>query len=388
MKKVIIFTILSFSVSLIFSQNIRLTEKQWFVVEIGDTGGGNTIEIPKNRMYFPFTTLNFSHSGFIYSSNYLTKENCEKGFTAHINYDGNDLNASLNFNDITLINMVDNCTFDDVEMQNFMDLYVSFFNDFSSDTFNYFIMDVYGVDNLIIENTNGRRIWFTENPTDFTPTELTQKWYLHKTIINGIESIAPNGLQNGFANIELNIRNYYYENLENHLLDINQTFSTNSCHLTNALIDFDMANQEFYLYDLNATTESCDNSISQNFSDQYMNLFWSNLPGPFIYEINESNNLVITNVIGNKAIYGQFTLSVAENRLIDKVLLYPNPVKDFLNIGNEKIKEVKIYSEIGQLLGSFSISVIDLSSYNKGVYFIKLIFNSDYVKIKRIIKVE
>ncbi len=386
MKKTILLIFILANLLRVSSQDFRLTEKQWFAIEISDIDGGNSIEFPKDRINFPFTTLNFTLSGLTNSNNYLVREYCEKGFVAHVNY--NDSNTSFDFIDFTPINVTDNCNSDDVEMQNFMSLYIDFFNEFSFDTFNYFIMDVYGVDNLIIENSNGKRVWFTENPTEFIPEELAQKWYLHKTIINNVETIAPNGLQYGFTNIELNISNYFYENIANHILDLNQTFNTTSCYLTNALIDLDTVNQEFYLYDLAGTLDACGNSVSQNFSNQYMNLFWNNLPGPFVYEINDLNNLVITNAIGNKAIYGQFALSVANNTFTDDFLIYPNPVKDVLNIDKDKVISVAFYNEIGQLIGSYNDSIIDVSSFNKGVYFVKFTLKSGLIKTQKVIKTD
>jgi len=371
------------------SQNTRLTEKKWFVIEIADIGGGNAVELPKNYTNFPFASLNLynSVSGLASSNNYISKNNCEKGFVAHINYNNNNINGSFSFIDFNTIENVGNCNSNDDSMQNFMNLYIAFFENYSTDTFNYHIQDVYGVDNLIIENSNGRRIWLTENPFNWVPNDITQKWYLHKTIINGVETAAPNNLQNGFTTIELDILNYYNENVSGHLVNINQIFNSDACFGMSAIFDFNYTTQQFYLYDYTATLSECGNPISNNFSNQYMNFFLNHLPGAFSYEIN-NDNLIITNTTNDKAIYGRNVLSYDDNVTFEPKI-YPNPTSDYLYIDliNDKIDTITIFSVLGQRIKSSNTSIIDFSSLTNGVYIVNITTDKGNNYIKKITKI-
>ncbi len=87
--------------------------------------------------------------------------------------------------------------------------------------------------------------------------------------------------------------------------------------------------------------------------------------------------------------YDDSTASVSENE-IEGLSLYPNPIKDILNINSqEEITKLSIYNQIGQLVKtveplqtSFNV---DLSSLVAGVYVAKIESN-DKISSKRLIK--
>lgn len=68
----------------------------------------------------------------------------------------------------------------------------------------------------------------------------------------------------------------------------------------------------------------------------------------------------------------------------EKFSIYPNPVKDILNInGVGKIENVEIYNLVGQKMKSATASSkIDVSSLSKGVYLINIISNGQKQSIK------
>jgi hypothetical protein len=68
--------------------------------------------------------------------------------------------------------------------------------------------------------------------------------------------------------------------------------------------------------------------------------------------------------------------------------IYPNPTKGILNIKTNKETEVIIYNIAGKVIYSSTInnsSIIDISSFNNGIYLVKLT-DKDEVYVKRVIK--
>ena len=76
---------------------------------------------------------------------------------------------------------------------------------------------------------------------------------------------------------------------------------------------------------------------------------------------------------------------------MENVAIYPNPTTGNLFIESEKQISIAIYNQLGQLLLNKQITEsktqIDLSSFSKGLYFIK-INDGEKVKVKEIVKVE
>jgi len=74
------------------------------------------------------------------------------------------------------------------------------------------------------------------------------------------------------------------------------------------------------------------------------------------------------------------SLSVNEFKKSDPVKIYPNPVKDTLNIEYpDGVSHFKMYDISGKLLVEGSGTQVDLSNFQKGVYFIK-VQNSEAIK--------
>ena len=71
---------------------------------------------------------------------------------------------------------------------------------------------------------------------------------------------------------------------------------------------------------------------------------------------------------------------------IENILVFPNPVNDFLIIQNlENIKKASIYNSEGKLILSTKETIIDLSHLSHGIYYLK-IRSQNRTEIKRIIK--
>lgn len=80
---------------------------------------------------------------------------------------------------------------------------------------------------------------------------------------------------------------------------------------------------------------------------------------------------------GNATLTGdvQNTVLSTSELLNSEVLIFPNPVKDFLQIkGNLKIKNVELFNYLGQKMLSYELvdGKIDLSKLGKGFYLLKM----------------
>ena len=117
----------------------------------------------------------------------------------------------------------------------------------------------------------------------------------------------------------------------------------------------------------------------------------ANNDGYVSFKIKTKPNLVVGNTFSNSAnIYFDYnfpivtnnytttiqnSLGIQENNSINKISLYPNPVKDILNFKTEhNISKVEVYDIAGRILSSNSISEnkINLSDLKTGNYILKL----------------
>ncbi|WP_159023112.1 T9SS type A sorting domain-containing protein [Formosa sp. L2A11] len=91
--------------------------------------------------------------------------------------------------------------------------------------------------------------------------------------------------------------------------------------------------------------------------------------------------------------YTTGTLSLTEFDLENTIFIYPNPTTDYVNIKSnisEKIKFIKLYNALGQRVyyedaENKTDIKIDLSSFRKGIYFVKVSFESTRVITSKLI---
>lgn len=74
-----------------------------------------------------------------------------------------------------------------------------------------------------------------------------------------------------------------------------------------------------------------------------------------------------------------------ENRLSDRIQLFPNPSNAFVHIQALENLSYSVYSAKGSLLYSGNQEPIDLRTYPDGLYFLK-VFDGDEIAVKKIIK--
>jgi hypothetical protein len=128
--------------------------------------------------------------------------------------------------------------------------------------------------------------------------------------------------------------------------------------------------------------------------------------GFICYKIKPKNNVAVGDIVINDAdIYFDYNPAIATNTVQTQfanvlavndnfkdnndLVLYPNPVKNILNIDTSVTSyKIEIYSQVGQLLyESKDQDVIDFNNYNTGIYFIKIIDDQKNYITKKIIKI-
>ena len=76
------------------------------------------------------------------------------------------------------------------------------------------------------------------------------------------------------------------------------------------------------------------------------------------------------------------------------VSIFPNPSKDYMNvsISNSEFKSIEIFNILGEKITTYqlnntSLTEVDISNLNSGVYVLKIQDTSDKITLKKIIKI-
>lgn len=89
-------------------------------------------------------------------------------------------------------------------------------------------------------------------------------------------------------------------------------------------------------------------------------------------------------------VFEEKILSVKENNLENQIIIYPNPIKDILNIKTENsiLSTVSIIDFQGRevLTKSTNLNSINMSKFSSGVYFLKIKSDNNVSIFKKIIK--
>ena len=376
MKKILILILLVSSFKLM-AQHPDL-QQRWYVQSI--TINSVTTVIPNDPIELPYVYIQFFNttSGLLGSGNALSffPTNCNAGFNGHANYI--DINT-FEFIDFTISQDFTDCS---TEFIDFMNLYINFYNDEITEQFTYTITtETDNSKTLLVTNNNGDTVVYTNTFFNSASQELSNNtWYLHNLIIDGNDNIPPN-------NTEL------HEIPLNFYVDV---FSSEACSYLTGGNYFDYNLSQFYLYSIgtNYGLTLCNPTYPENniFTDLYIRDFYlTNMPGPFHYQLTTNNSiktLTITSENGDQAIYKNTVLSTQEytNSLVS---IYPNPVKDILNIdisNNKIVRNATIYNILGKELLHSTKKEIDVSKLTNGVYVVKIITNNNQVIVKNIIK--
>ncbi len=368
MKKALFILVLIMSFELFGQHPDLVFSTKWYVKSI--TVDSVETNAPSDLVYFPFAYTIFFGTG-----NYITSKNkrfvysdlvegwCDMGFNGHIQYSGID---TFSFSDFTLINNTDNCS---VDLQNFMNPYISIFTDGINNDFTYTISDLAdGTKELIITNFNGNSITYSNRFYNPTPSNLTTNyWYLNNLQIGGVANLPPN-------NLEL----LDYPAFMSFLGNQSESYDDGNIASRICIVDMQMYSlyfpsslNEFYFYDMTFGIAECSFADNISYRELYFNFFEHNAPGPFTYELtNNDTTLTITAPNGDYAVYGNYPVSTTDNTINTKMVLYPNPTTNTFKIETtQNIKKVEIYSVLGKLVQTYSKqTVYDISHLSSGVY--------------------
>ena len=230
------------------------------------------------------------------------------------------------------------------------------------------------------------------NTTDATPFDNNHE--LRQTVVNSPISNSKICLQgNSISTSKVGDYLYYVVRFENtgnsavtslvvkDLIDISK-FDIST------LVPIDGSQTFSTIISNNATVEFIFENINLSFDN-------GNNIGYVVFKIktlaNLENDAVITNVaniyfdynepiLTNTASTSVQNLKIQDNLLYEPVIVYPNPVKNILNIQDNNqivISSINIYNLLGQLVqtqfnSDGSIKSIDVSTLKKGLYFIRI----------------
>lgn len=92
----------------------------------------------------------------------------------------------------------------------------------------------------------------------------------------------------------------------------------------------------------------------------------------------------------NGGAYSLDTTLASETFDLEKIIIFPNPVKEVLHIENPnnlQVKQITIVDANGRILySSSSLSSIDFSGFSRGIYFLKTNFENGNLYLKKIVK--
>jgi hypothetical protein len=109
------------------------------------------------------------------------------------------------------------------------------------------------------------------------------------------------------------------------------------------------------------------------------------------YQFSESKEqLILWTNDDHKLVFKENPLSIEENKNENQIVIYPNPIKDIININSKTthISEVHIKDFQGRIVlkKSTDLNYIDISNLNGGIYFLKIKTSKNISVVKKIIK--
>jgi len=217
------------------------------------------------------------------------------------------------------------------------------------------------------------------------PQLLSNSWYLQKVIIDEVEYDFPFG--GGTAEIDFTDTTF---NLSHPICE--EGFPTNTQYIESDSFTNENGG--------NSLVGTCEFPTAVYFQRHYLIYLeddYYTAKNPFSYVVTttgDQSTLVVTNVDGDQAIYGDQQLA-NESFLKTGLTIFPNPVRDVLSFSNLKqvaVASVKVYDVFGKAV--LSESAIDwnnrqmyVSTLLDGVYFIKVLLKSGEVFTTKFVKI-
>jgi hypothetical protein len=217
----------------------------------------------------------------------------------------------------------------------------------------------------------------------FSQNDLLGEWFVHKIDHNGTEYI------NNYSNF-FNIR--FFNNTLNEGYEANGSLICNGYGAVYNIIDENSIN----IYTTGITLSECGGSDENLYESNYIDIIFDSNnqsnPKELSFQIIGSGNtasLILTSSNGNYAVYGRQTLSLNSIKSQLQISVFPNPVDDILTIDNKsEIVNYIIYDLNGRLINDLqnASNKIDVSKLNPGIYFLKLMSDSNKTQTLKFLK--
>ena len=372
MMKKLLFLICLLTVTTVFCQDPELSEHTWYANSI--TLNSVTTEAPKN----PSMEIQATFDG----TSSLTDMCCAGALNFNINYQGQSTFEITDFSPA-----LETC--DETDNNEFRDLYITFFQDATADTFEYEIVDeqsYWDYKILTLTNADGDIVQLYNTPhsidTDgYIFENYLDHWHLTGLSEKGTSYSVPYSIA---KETEITFQT-------------DGSFNSIVCGEVNSTVVFngDEFFGDFHILcdDFSLTSGECDNQemsdIEQAYNTILQNFANSNA---VTFERYHADFVEICEIVEVIYIYDSITNSSIE--LVDCIgylstenfnelsfSIYPNPVQDKLILKSPRFESSKltlaIYTVQGKEVASKNIQIenetsIDVSSLSSGMYFINV----------------
>ncbi len=205
-------------------------------------------------------------------------------------------------------------------------------------------------------------------------------WYLTSIEENNITHNIPP--YNGFAQWLFQI-----SQVEIGGIPSDDNLSAEYCFAFNGPINLEDNSFNFIDSQFAVTLNMCAwlTDAEQNLMNKQVAFYQNHLQDPFQFQINNigvDSELVITNVMGNKAYYNNIPteeyLSTEKFALESQIIVYPNPANEKLFISmpdNNQAKSIKVFNIDMKEIGIVNDKTIDVSTFSSGIYIIAIEFS-------------
>ena len=212
------------------------------------------------------------------------------------------------------------------------------------------------------------------NFNSFSQDDLIGTWYLHHLNIDNTQIDLPNNQPPYYDDYNfLSLEFYDTDNTGN---NINDFYAFGPCDHVSG--DYTFTGNTINLYNNVQSLGGClgAGGTVPSFASNFYTIWQNNLTYSILGNNNET--LVITNSLGDQVVYGRNSLSIYDFEAINELTIYPNLVKNILNVDLTNFhNEVTytIHNSAGKaILNNLDLkdSSINLDFLDSGLYFLKL----------------
>ncbi len=370
MKKIYLLFALLVSVNS-FSQSELIGE--WFLQSINYNGVqfDNYLNSNPYILNLTFTQVSENSTSILFD---ISGSSSCNGFVGEYNIDNTNTIAINNFNALT-----GSC--EGQPQYRYESMYLEIIGDYStSNNVLTYIVNGTGLNQILtINHPNGDSAVYSKSPTTVS---LFRTWYLSSIETND-EVITISSTDSPSLNLTTNTD----------ILSRVELDGIGDCNGFSAFyIIYYNNDNTFLITDFYATLADCYGSSFESF---YFSILSDSTTNLFSYEVlNNGQTLILTDLLGEKLIYGSQPLSNSDSVLNElSVSIVENPIKENLQLDFKDLAiddlTYSIFSIDGKIMINttrFNDENIKVSQLSSGVYFIKIVSSNNRSKTLRFIK--